>query len=144
MPELLLIFDFGSFVPPPKSRLSQSDGFFVPDIEGVVDRNRCLVFGASCSFFLPLTLSQRDGFLEVLEIAKINNPLRLSAYLSTLIGESDYFKDLESKVNDNDNDFGNQNVGDGLLYRGRGAILIRGKDNYILANKSNLNIGNIS
>ena len=79
-----------------------------------------------------------------LEIAKINNPLRLSAYLSTLIGESDYFKDLESKVNDNDNDFGNQNVGDGLLYRGRGAILIRGKDNYILANKSNLNIGNIS
>ena len=45
------------------------------------------------------------------------------------------FKAIESTVLENDNNpsIGNTEKGDGTKYRGRGAILIRGKANYNLA-----------
>jgi hypothetical protein len=80
-------------------------------------------------------------FAESLVISNISNPNRAAVFFATLTGESNYFRELESTINDADDNFGNTNAGDGLLYRGRGAILVRGKDNYILANKSKLNSG---
>ena len=60
----------------------------------------------------------------------------INPYLATLIGESNYFRDLESRIIDADfnADFGNNATTDGTVYQGRGAILIRGKNNYALAN----------
>ena len=80
-------------------------------------------------------------FAESLELAKINTPNRAAAYFATLVSESNYFREFESPINDDDSNFGNTDPGDGFLYRGRGAILVRGKDNYKLANKSILNFG---
>jgi hypothetical protein len=82
-----------------------------------------------------------EYFAESLVLSNISNPNRAAAFFATLIGESNSFRELESTINDADDNFGNTNTGDGLLYRGRGAILVRGKDNYILANKSKLNWG---
>ena len=82
-----------------------------------------------------------EYFAESLVLSNISNPNRAAAFFATLIGESNYFREIESTINDADDNFGNTNAGDGLLYRGRGAILVRGKDNYILANKSKLNSG---
>lgn len=64
---------------------------------------------------------------------------KIAAYLSQIVGESDYFKKLESNVlNDPDNDplLGNNQTGDGRFFQGRGAILVRGRENYEIANKS--------
>ena len=65
-------------------------------------------------------------FVESLEMANITTEYQAAAFLSQLIGESKYFKSMESS--------GNNATGDGLKYRGRGAILLRGKTNYQLAN----------
>ncbi len=80
-------------------------------------------------------------FAEGLELSQINTPYRAAAYFATLLSETNYFRDLESKSNDADIniELGNNQTGDGKLYRGRGAILLKGKTNYILAN-SKLNI----
>jgi len=71
-------------------------------------------------------------FVQSMQTAKINDQYKAAAYFSTLLGESNFFRELESKVNDQDfnADLGNNATNDGLLYRGRGAILVRGKTNY--------------
>jgi predicted chitinase len=75
-------------------------------------------------------------FVESMNRASIANQYRAAAYFATLVGESNFFKDLESKITDPDIniDLGNDATGDGSNFRGRGAILVRGKQNYMLAN----------
>ena len=82
-------------------------------------------------------------FIRSMESSEIFNQYKVGAYFSTLIGESNYFKDFESKFDDPDfnSDLGNNATGDGTLYRGRGAILVRGKTNYILAQNKLTNLG---
>jgi predicted chitinase len=63
------------------------------------------------------------------------------------MGETNYFKELESKVNDPDfnEDLGNNATRDGSNFRGRGGIWLRGKTNYILANsKLSSSLGNLN
>ncbi len=75
-------------------------------------------------------------FAASLESAEIKNEFQLAAYLSQLIGETDYFRSIESTQVEKDIDptIGNNKTGDGLTFRGRGGILLRGKNNYFLAN----------
>lgn len=76
-------------------------------------------------------------FIKSLEqIGAKGNIYKTAAYFSQLIGESNYFKNLESRVIDSDSntDLGNNMTGDGKFYQGRGAILLRGRKNYALAN----------
>jgi len=75
-------------------------------------------------------------FAQSLTDSKINNQYKAAAFFSTLVGETNYFKELESKVDDPDFnvDLGNNETSDGSKFRGRGAIWLRGKTNYILAN----------
>ncbi len=82
-------------------------------------------------------------FSESMKSAAIDNEYKAAAYLSQLIGETDYFKSIEAirPEKDNDPSIGNNKTGDGSLYRGRGGILLRGRLNYELAsNGLNLNI----
>lgn len=74
-------------------------------------------------------------FSESMINAQINTENRAAAYLSQLIGETDYFKSIESIKPEKDYDLGigNNEAGAGSLYRGRGGILLRGKLNYQLA-----------
>jgi len=74
-------------------------------------------------------------FSESMPLAEINDENRAAAYLSQLIGETDYFKSIESSrpEKDIDTSIGNNKSGDGSLYRGRGGILLRGRTNYELA-----------
>ena len=65
------------------------------------------------------------------------NDHQIAAYLSQLVGESNYFRNLESNVLDDpdvDEILGNNQAGDGTRFLGRGGILVRGRDNYRLAN----------
>lgn len=83
-------------------------------------------------------------FSESMELARIDNQYKAAAYLSQLIGETDYFRSMESVKPENDfnNLIGNGAIGIGSDYRGRGAILLRGKLNYELANfKLNKTVG---
>ena len=66
------------------------------------------------------------------------NIYRRAAFFSQLVGESDFFRKLESNKIDSDVDLslGNNQPGDGSRYQARGAILLRGKSNYELAQKS--------
>ena len=75
-------------------------------------------------------------FAESMNEAEIFNQYRAAAYFATLVGETNYFKEFESKVDDPDinADLGNNETLDGLKFRGRGGIWLRGKTNYILAN----------
>jgi len=74
-------------------------------------------------------------FSESMTKAQITTENRAAAYLSQLIGETDYFKSIESVKSEKDDDItiGNNQTGDGSLFRGRGGILLRGKSNYQLA-----------
>lgn len=76
-------------------------------------------------------------FVESMSTALINSEYRLAAYFSQLAGETNNFAHLESldKELDVNPNIGNTLPGDGLLYRGRGAIHLRGKTNYELASK---------
>ena len=60
---------------------------------------------------------------------------RAAAYLSQILGETNFFRFIESPTSEKDLDIniGNNRSGDGSLYRGRGAILLRGRLNYRLA-----------
>lgn len=77
-------------------------------------------------------------FVHSLNLARANQVYKAAAYFSQLIDESNYFKNLESGVIDNDLDanLGNNETQDGTRYQGRGAILLRGKKNYYLAKSS--------
>ena len=75
--------------------------------------------------------------VESMERASIENEYQIAAYLSQLIGETKFFKSIESITKEQDEDpmIGNNQTGDGLKFRGRGGILLRGKNNYALAQK---------
>lgn len=75
-------------------------------------------------------------FIESLNGAEIKTKFQIAAYLSQLIGETDYFKKIDSARPEKDVDqtIGNNGTGDGVFYRGRGCVLLRGKNNYFLAN----------
>ncbi len=78
--------------------------------------------------------------IESLKLADIETPYQISAYLSQVIGETKYFKQLESVSIENDFNIaiGNNGSGDGIKYRGRGGILLKGKDNYERASSKKL------
>ena len=82
-------------------------------------------------------------FSESMILAEIDNEYKAAAYLSQLIGDTDYFKSIEAIRPEKDNDLsiGNNKTGDGSLYRGRGGILLRGRLNYELASNG-LNLNN--
>ena len=82
-------------------------------------------------------------FSESMILAEIDNEYKAAAYLSQLIGDTDYFKSIEAIRPEKDNDLsiGNNKTGDGSLYRGRGGILLRGRLNYELASNG-LNLSN--
>lgn len=74
--------------------------------------------------------------VESMKLAAIegkNEDFKIAAYLAQLVGETNYFQKLESGIIDGDED---QDQNDKKTYQGRGGILIRGKANYELANKS--------
>ena len=75
-------------------------------------------------------------FVESMELAEIKNEYQAASYLSQLIGETKYFKSMESLQIESDftPQLGNNATGDGIKFRGRGSILLRGKRNYELAN----------
>ncbi|RNA15112.1 collagen alpha-1(XII) chain-like [Brachionus plicatilis] len=82
-------------------------------------------------------------FVQSLQEADADSKIyKAAAFLSQLIGESNFFKNLESRVIDSDFNInlGNNATGDGTFYQGRGAILLRGKSNYFLANATNLRV----
>ena len=88
-----------------------------------------------------------NHFAQSLIDAEINNQYRAAAYFATLAGETNYFKELESRVDDPDfnADLGNNATADGSIFRGRGGIWLRGKTNYILANsKLSSSLGNLN
>ena len=95
----------------------------------------------------PRTNAMYNFFVESMLRANIDNQYKAAAYFSTLADESDYFKELEAKTADSDNnaELGNNAAGDGSNYRGRGAIHLRGKTNYMLANSriGKINLTNI-
>lgn len=76
-------------------------------------------------------------FIASFEYANITNPYHAAAYFATLADESNFFKEMESSEADSDNDavLGNHALNDGSVFRGRGAILLRGRRNYEIASK---------
>lgn len=73
---------------------------------------------------------------ESFTFADIKSEYQIAAYLAQLIGETDYFRAIESTQHETDFNpqLGNNQTGDGVKFRGRGGILLRGKNNYFLAN----------
>lgn len=76
-----------------------------------------------------------DYFSDSMNQAEINSKYKAAAYLSQLIDETNNFENLESiyPEYDKDSSIGNDEFEDGSIYRGRGAIYLRGKLNYKLA-----------
>lgn len=72
-------------------------------------------------------------FVQSMNDSIITNQYRAAAFFATLVGESDGFKYFEYRGS-----IGGQN--DDSVYRGRGAIFLKGKQDYELASKA---LGNI-
>jgi len=81
-------------------------------------------------------------FTNSLALADIKTEYQVAAYLAQLIGETDYFRKIESIIKDNDinPEIGNNQTEDGVTFKVRGGILLRGRKNYNLANKDNMTI----
>ncbi len=94
-------------------------------ISGKTDRNKALY----------------PYFVESLDVAGIKTEFQIAAYLSQLIHETEYFRKIESTIFEKDENqlLGNNQVGDGILFRGRGGILLRGRSLYKRANDQNSN-----
>ena len=93
-------------------------------VAGNTTRNEWL-YGHFVDSLKPILINNNKG----------ENINRVAAYLSQLLGETDFFRSIESPIKEKDIDtnIGNNKSGDGSLYRGRGAILLRGRLNYRLA-----------
>jgi len=78
-------------------------------------------------------------FTESVTLAGIRTEYQIAAYLAQLIHETDYFRQIESSVLENDENslLGNSLPGDGTLFRGRGGILLRGRSYYQKAKEDN-------
>ncbi|CAF0961359.1 unnamed protein product [Brachionus calyciflorus] len=76
-----------------------------------------------------------------IQVSKIDNAYKISAYLSQIADETNNFEQLESlKIeSDFDSTIGNSKLGDGSLYKGRGGIYLKGKNNYELAEERSFN-----
>jgi predicted chitinase len=76
--------------------------------------------------------------VESLSRASIETEYQIAAYLSQLLGETKFFEAIESSVLEKDDNqlIGNNQTGDGRRFRGRGGIMLRGRMNYALAQKS--------
>ena len=115
----------------------------IPDKAPIISNNRYITKDLYFKILgkTPRTEALYGFFIKSLENAGAHTQIyKAAAYFSQLIGESNYFRDFESRKIDSDFnvELGNNNTGDGSFYQGRGAILLRGKTNYILANyKSN-------
>ncbi len=77
-------------------------------------------------------------FSESLGLANVTTKYQVAAYLAQLIDETDYFRKIESIIIETDENagLGNNQTGDGVAFRGRGGILLRGRRNYFLANEA--------
>lgn len=76
-----------------------------------------------------------DYVVESMRYASISGKYeeqKIAAYLSQLVGETQFFRRLESDKLDGDD----KDSDDKSNYLGRGAIFIRGRNNYVAANKS--------
>ncbi len=71
-------------------------------------------------------------FVQSMNDAGIISKYQAAAFLSQIIGETKYFKSIESLNLEDDFNakLGNNKTGDGIIYRGRGSILLRGRFNY--------------
>jgi len=77
-------------------------------------------------------------FSESLSLANVTTVYQVAAYLSQLIDETSYFRKIESIIMETDLNagIGNNQTGDGVAFRGRGGVLLRGRRNYYLANEA--------
>lgn len=74
-------------------------------------------------------------FVQAIQLANVTSTYAKAAFLAQMLDETKGFMFIESTVREKDDnpDIGNTAAGDGLKFRGRGAILIRGKANYLVA-----------
>jgi putative chitinase len=72
--------------------------------------------------------------LKTMERYQINTPIRQAAFLAQVAHESDNFRAVLEYASgiayEARKDLGNVQVGDGVKYKGRGLIMVTGRDNY--------------
>lgn len=75
-----------------------------------------------------------DSLPGLMDQFAINTPLRISHFLAQCAHESDSFNALEEyasgRAYEGRTDLGNVHPGDGVLYKGRGVIMVTGRANY--------------